>query len=57
MLLQVRVRDKVFQPMDNVTVVLTVRTVTNSPLGRQPVDFDERRADHGGRVFERTGFV
>jgi uncharacterized membrane protein len=29
--LQVRVRDKVFQPMDNVSVVVNVRTVTNAP--------------------------
>jgi hypothetical protein len=29
MLLQVRVRDKAFQPMDNVAVALDVRTVTN----------------------------
>jgi len=28
--LQVRVRDKTFQPMDNVSVVLNVRTVTNA---------------------------
>ena len=33
MLLQVRVRDKVFQPMDNVTVALNVKTVTNAPSG------------------------
>jgi uncharacterized membrane protein len=32
-LLQVRVRDKVFQPMDNVSVVINVRTVTNSATG------------------------
>jgi hypothetical protein len=31
--LQVRVRDKVFQPMDNVTVGINVRTVTNAPMG------------------------
>ena len=33
MTLQARVRDKVFQPMDNVSVVLTVQTVTNNPAG------------------------
>ncbi len=32
-LLQVRVRDKVFQPMDNVTVALDVQTVTNAATG------------------------
>jgi len=29
----VRVRDKVFKPMDNVNVVLTVKTVTNNAAG------------------------
>ena len=33
MSLQVRVRDKVFKPMDNVNVLLTVHTVTNSSSG------------------------
>lgn len=33
MSLQVRVRDKAFQPMDNVSVVLHVRTITNGPAG------------------------
>lgn len=33
MLLQVRVRDKVFKPMDNVSVAVTVKTVTNSASG------------------------
>jgi uncharacterized membrane protein len=32
-LLQVRVRDKVFQPMDNVTVSLEVQSVTNAATG------------------------
>jgi len=31
--LEVRVRDKVFKPMDNVNVVLTVKTVTNNAQG------------------------
>ena len=33
MSLEVRVRDKVFKPMDNVNVTLTVRTVTNNASG------------------------
>jgi uncharacterized membrane protein len=32
-LLQVRVRDKVFQPMDNVTVSIEVQTITNATAG------------------------
>jgi hypothetical protein len=33
MSLEVRVRDKVFQPMDNVSVVFTIQSVTNSTAG------------------------
>ena len=37
MRLQVRVRDKAFKPMDNVSAVLTIRTVTSAPPGTNGV--------------------
>ncbi|PYK98703.1 MAG: hypothetical protein DME19_11505 [Verrucomicrobia bacterium] len=42
MLLQVRVRDRKFQPLDNASVVLSVRTFTN--------DFVQTRAQTGARA-------
>jgi uncharacterized membrane protein len=43
MLLQVRVRDKAFQPMDNVTVVLNVRAVPNVAHGTNGVAAEQLR--------------